>query len=711
LIRGAVVCKSCSAPIVKMIEAMKKKTEEKSPVAKPAAKESPPTWGVEAVTAEEKPAKDLPARPKVSGRLAAADEAMKRRERLMQQVDVTVKKPERRGEWKMWVVIAVGIVVVIAVVLVLQQRARIAFERNLLSELRRKVENALESGDFEKTFTLLSEFEVRHPDLKGNEEFLSLSEKAKGQVRSFFENAEKRALQGASWLDNLVNLVNVNERLEGVLPLARDEKLTSISGRLKGKIAEYRQEALKHLDELKEDFEKDFLAFDFDSARAALGEWNKIFETVKKGLSEEDSRKNELSLLTAQRKMEEAVKELKDKWVKVVEEGSVKEGEGDYESAVELYAKYCEVKEKSVAEVAKVKWTAANAEARKHRTAFENDSLQAEEYYKNGYLENARDIYRKYVEKGMVSIRLRAKTRLEQIEKEISARDAKRSAFQSEYETNNTLLKNNPQKALEWCRETLKRIETIPLSDAESRVLRLRDEAYKELGFCPLPKGDFTVGSSEPFDENPLRQTRLSAGVYLEKYEVSNAQFKEFIDAGGYREKKFWSEEGWSLAERFVDTTGKPGPSFWRNGTYPHGTADEPVRGVSWYEAEAFARWAGKRLPTAEEWEVAAGWDASARKILEYPWGDDDKEGVGTIGTGKLVDVKKDFGDVSPSGVVNMGGNVSEWTATVKDKQALVKGGNFIDSEHKAARVRFSERLPLDSRPPYVGFRCVKEEK
>ena len=58
-----------------------------------------------------------------------------------------------------------------------------------------------------------------------------------------------------------------------------------------------------------------------------------------------------------------------------------------------------------------------------------------------------------------------------------------------------------------------------------------------------------------------------------------------------------------------------------------------------------------------------------------------------------------------------MGGNVSEWTATIESGEAVVKGGNYLDGDARAARVRFSQKLPLDARLPYVGFRCVKEEK
>jgi len=101
----------------------------------------------------------------------------------------------------------------------------------------------------------------------------------------------------------------------------------------------------------------------------------------------------------------------------------------------------------------------------------------------------------------------------------------------------------------------------------------------------------------------------------IDKYEVTNRQFKEFVDSGAYRERKYWRssfrkngrELSWEEAIRsFRDTTDRPGPATWEAGTYPVGQDDFPVGGVSWYEAVAYAQFVGKSLPTVHHWYQAA---------------------------------------------------------------------------------------------------------
>ena len=93
---------------------------------------------------------------------------------------------------------------------------------------------------------------------------------------------------------------------------------------------------------------------------------------------------------------------------------------------------------------------------------------------------------------------------------------------------------------------------------------------------------------------------------FIDRFEVTNREFKEFVDAGGYARAELWRDlpfgddiAGWPEAvARFVDATGRPGPATWEAGTYPDGTGDHPVAGVSWFEAVAYARFRGKELPT-----------------------------------------------------------------------------------------------------------------
>ena len=105
---------------------------------------------------------------------------------------------------------------------------------------------------------------------------------------------------------------------------------------------------------------------------------------------------------------------------------------------------------------------------------------------------------------------------------------------------------------------------------------------------------------------------------FVDKYEVTNKQYKKFIDSGGYRDKKYWKHQflddskamTWEKAmARFVDQTGRPGPATWQAGDYPEEQGDFPVSGVSWYEAAAYAEFVGKSLPTEVHWGMARGED------------------------------------------------------------------------------------------------------
>jgi formylglycine-generating enzyme required for sulfatase activity len=108
---------------------------------------------------------------------------------------------------------------------------------------------------------------------------------------------------------------------------------------------------------------------------------------------------------------------------------------------------------------------------------------------------------------------------------------------------------------------------------------------------------------------------------WMDRYEVTNREFKQFVDAGGYRKAEYWKqpfvEKGKTLSweeamSRFRDNAGRPGPATWELGAYPEGQANYPVTGVSWYEAAAYAEFAGKTLSTAHQWQNATSrWFAS----------------------------------------------------------------------------------------------------
>ena len=148
-----------------------------------------------------------------------------------------------------------------------------------------------------------------------------------------------------------------------------------------------------------------------------------------------------------------------------------------------------------------------------------------------------------------------------------------------------------------------------------------------------VPGGGCTLGTStDPWaydNERPAHRALLPS-FWIDVLPVSNAAHIAFIEAGGYGDERLWSPPGWAwrCKEALV------APQFWRRdgGTWVRTRfgrdepvpLDEPVQHVCWYEAEAHARWAGKRLPTEAEWEKACSWDPTARRARRYPWGDDD---------------------------------------------------------------------------------------
>ena len=127
---------------------------------------------------------------------------------------------------------------------------------------------------------------------------------------------------------------------------------------------------------------------------------------------------------------------------------------------------------------------------------------------------------------------------------------------------------------------------------------------------------------------------------WLDRYEVTNKQFKEFLEQGGYQKPGYWKHEfqpgrhrlSWAEAMAlFRDRTGRPGPATWEQGEYPRGQEDYPVSGVSWYEAAAYAEFAGKTLPTIYHWVNAASNWASASIVPASNFG-----GQGTSSRGQL---------------------------------------------------------------------------
>ena len=269
--------------------------------------------------------------------------------------------------------------------------------------------------------------------------------------------------------------------------------------------------------------------------------------------------------------------------------------------------------------------------------------------------------------------------------------------------------------------------DTIPANERAYRrdIVSPRDGRKMVL----VPEGKFVFGSSEGDRDESPEQTVYLDDYYIDKYEVSNEDYASFVAASNSRP-----------------------PVSWKRGTYPDGEKDLPVL-VTFHEAAAYAKWAGKRLPTEEEWEKAARGSGSvdaesAGRNLLYPWGRifsaerancaefwaDEPTGAhikmryGLASQGLMPVGAFDPDGASPFGAINMAGNAREWTSswympyqgnmskqgkeyTRYGKQyKVVRGGSWYDPRY---RVRTTSRdiggAPSLHAGNLAGFRCVKE--
>jgi dienelactone hydrolase len=221
-----------------------------------------------------------------------------------------------------------------------------------------------------------------------------------------------------------------------------------------------------------------------------------------------------------------------------------------------------------------------------------------------------------------------------------------------------------------------------------------------------LPEGMVYVGGYWDEVKNKWEE---DLGFFLDKYEVTNKQYKEFVDQGGYRNRDYWKYEfikegktiSWDEAmAEFTDRTGRPGPSTWEAGDYPDGEDDYPVAGVSWYEATAYAEYAGKVLPTADHWDSGVGFQfcADAGYLLGHyiPFSNFNSSGP--------VEVKRKQG-ISFFGAYDMAGNVREWCWNKTNIGRIVAGGGYDSPTYMFAQW---DHLPPFDRSPINGFRCAK---
>ncbi|MGH3712402.1 MAG: ergothioneine biosynthesis protein EgtB [Micromonosporaceae bacterium] len=254
-----------------------------------------------------------------------------------------------------------------------------------------------------------------------------------------------------------------------------------------------------------------------------------------------------------------------------------------------------------------------------------------------------------------------------------------------------------------------------------------------------VPAGRFTMGTStEPWaldNERPAHTVDVPA-FFIDAAPVTNARYAEFIADGGYRDRRWWTDAGWDHRVGAELT----GPRHWNgDGTYTRFgrttriVPDEPVVHVCWYEAAAYATWAGKRLPTEAEWEKAARYDPATGRSRRYPWGDADP-GPEHANLGQRHLWPAPSGaypqGASPLGVHQLIGDVWEWTSSdfrgypgfaafpyreysevfFGTEYKVLRGGSF-GTDAVACRGTFRNwDLPI-RRQIFSGFRCARDPR
>jgi len=242
-----------------------------------------------------------------------------------------------------------------------------------------------------------------------------------------------------------------------------------------------------------------------------------------------------------------------------------------------------------------------------------------------------------------------------------------------------------------------------------------------------IPAGSFLMGYSGIGDdavysdswELPQHSVYLSA-YCIGKYEVTRADYRKFIEAGGYSNPAYWSTEGWKLMVNYL----KKQPEYWGaqqdwgTGTFTQ-TDSHPVVGLTYYEAEAFCNWAGGHLPTGAQWEKAARWDAAAGHSNVYPWGDvwdpekcnnfwDHNAAGGGYEKNQTAPVGSYPSGASPYGCQDMAGNAYEfcrdwWSSSYYSQTPL---GGWLDPQGPSREMFRSLRGGSWDRSTW-GYRCA----
>jgi formylglycine-generating enzyme required for sulfatase activity len=226
-------------------------------------------------------------------------------------------------------------------------------------------------------------------------------------------------------------------------------------------------------------------------------------------------------------------------------------------------------------------------------------------------------------------------------------------------------------------------------------------------GTVPVPGGEYQLASPDA----PTGMAEDLQAYFIDRFEVTNQAFQAFVEAGGYGRDEYWTGTPPEARTALVDRTGLPGPRSWVSQQYPENEGRVAVSGVSWYEARAFCRSRGLRLPTVFEWEKAARDGRVARRGVMMPWGFQNASRSvamrANFNSAGPVDVDADPFGISPYGAYAMAGNVREWLANPMGDGWALTGGSWEGPAYLYTELGAESG---DFASPAVGFRCAFSE-
>lgn len=245
---------------------------------------------------------------------------------------------------------------------------------------------------------------------------------------------------------------------------------------------------------------------------------------------------------------------------------------------------------------------------------------------------------------------------------------------------------------------------------------KLGDPRIGNENMCHIPAGKAVLGSLDSSKYVTVES------FFIDTFLVTNKQYQDFIDSGGYEKEKWWTTAGWQWIRR----TGRKEPTYWHDERF--NSSNQPVVGIAWYEAYAYSQWANKRLPTEAEWERTAVWNEHENKATKFPTGDIFFDGIGNL----LVEEFEYIFCTSPVGAYPLGvsshgvhdlvGNVWEWLSTEFDMKPYgdnlenttsrnarcLRGGSWGLEQVPGAICTTRHKASPETYSAMIGFRCAK---